>query len=261
MVSIETVPGNSSGSHLAPVVKLLLHTTEGTSIEGACAAYKTNNSWPHETIDCRPGHGYRICRHLGYDVAARSLRNLSGGVETNRAGVIQLEIVGTATNPAGIDWEWLGREIVGPICRQVGIPVQSSVAWVAYPASYGQNAPQRLSPNGWTNYKGILGHQHAPENDHGDPGLIPIELLLDAAALPDPEPDSSEDDDDMFVMYHPANTFWLVTDCGSFQISDDCYNRMVTAKIKAVAPQVADADAIIAGTGRLLDAVSPAADT
>jgi hypothetical protein len=51
---------------------------------------------------------------------------------------------------------------------------------VAYPASYG-DAPQRLSPAAWDAYSGVLGHQHAPDNSHGDPGAIDINRILSAA--------------------------------------------------------------------------------
>jgi hypothetical protein len=41
----------------------------------------------------------------------------------------------------------------------------------------------------------VLGHQHVPENEHGDPGAIPIEFLLDAAAqaIPQEEPMTEAD--------------------------------------------------------------------
>lgn len=183
MPSVEWVEGNSAGPHRAPVTKLVLHTTEGGSIEGACAAYQNSNSWPHLTVD---PDADRICRHLPFDVSARSLKNLPGGIETNTAGVIQVEVVGFAAQPWLVDWEWVGRNVVGPVCREVGIPVQSSVTWVAYPDSYGRFAAQRLGFNEWLMYMGVLGHQHVPENDHGDPGAIPIEIVLDAAQPPPP---------------------------------------------------------------------------
>lgn len=175
------VQGNSAGSYSSPVDKFLIHTTEGGSIAGAVAAYRANNSWPHLTVDARVGQTPTICGHLDLNVAARSLRNMAGGVQTNTDGVIQIEVVGTATNPAGIDWAWIGEHVVGPICRTMGIPVHSTVSWVPYPASYGLRAAQRLSGAAWTAYQGVLGHQHAPENDHGDPGAIPILVVLDAA--------------------------------------------------------------------------------
>jgi len=192
------VQGNSAGAYSSPVDKFLIHTTEGTSIAGAIAAYRTNNSWPHLTVDARIGRTPEICGHLDLDVAARSLRNMAGGVQTNTDGVIQIEVVGQAGNPSVIDWAWIGREVVGPICRTMGIPVHSTVRWVPYPQSYGLGAPQRLSAAEWTSFQGVLGHQHAPENDHGDPGAIPILVVLEAAKQaggPVPKPDPSEEDE------------------------------------------------------------------
>ena len=195
------VQGNSAGAYSSPVDKFLIHTTEGGSIAGAVSAYQKNNSWPHLTVDARVGRTPEICGHLDLDVPARSLRNMAGGVQTNTDGVIQIEVVGSASNPAAIDWSWIGREVVGPICRTLGIPLVSGVAWVPYPASYGINARQRLSAAAWTSYRGVLGHQHAPENDHGDPGAIPIVMTLDAAkhggAAPKPEP---MEDDEMITV-------------------------------------------------------------
>jgi hypothetical protein len=181
----EQVLGNNAGSMKGGGTrKLLLHTTEGSTIEGAIGAYRIHNSWPHLTVDCKRR---RVVQHLPFTVPARSLRNASGGVETNRQGTIlvQIEIVGSAGQPSTIgtasDLEWFGREVVGVVCRQTGIPLDSSVAWTSYPASYGLRAGQRLSGSRWAGYSGILGHQHAPENDHGDPGKLDIARILAAA--------------------------------------------------------------------------------
>lgn len=184
----ESVPGNDAGSmNDDGSRKLLLHSTEGSTIEGAIGAYRKNNSWPTLTVDCRRR---RVVRHLPDTVAARSLQNRPGGADqTNRDGSvhIQIEIVGFVNNRDGSmfssreDYLWFGREVVGPLCRRNRIPIQSSVRWVAYDASYGLNAPQRLSVAAWDAYSGILGHQHAPDNSHGDPGDIDIALILSAA--------------------------------------------------------------------------------
>ena len=40
-----------------------------------------------------------------------------------------------------------------------------------------------MSNGQWTRYKGILGHQHAPENTHGDPGDLPMKRILGADAV------------------------------------------------------------------------------
>lgn len=158
------VQGNSAGPYSSPVDKFLFHTTEGSSIAGAVAAYRAKNSWPHLTVDARIGRTPEITGHLDLDVAARSLRNKPGGVETNTDGIVQIEVVGNAANPSAIDWAYIGREVVGPICHTLGIPIHSTVRWVPYPASYGLFASQRLSQAEWTAYRGLLGHEHAPEN-------------------------------------------------------------------------------------------------
>jgi hypothetical protein len=172
-------PMNGDGSR-----KALLHSTEGSSIEGAVSAYRQHNSWPTKTVDLKRRI---VAQHLDLNVAARSLQNLPGGADaTNKDGdvLIQYELVGSAKDPASIgsraDWEWFGREVLGPDCRRMGIPLVSTVCWVAYPASFG-NAPQRLSPAAWDAYSGVLGHQHAPDNVHGDPGAIDIKTILSAA--------------------------------------------------------------------------------
>lgn len=164
----ESVPGNSAGQMNGDGSrKLLLHSTEGFTVEGALGAYRQNNSWPTLTVDC-PRR--RVVRHLADTVAARSLRNRSGGVETNRDGtiLIQIELMGFAGSPETIgdrdDLVWLGTEVVGPLCKRNSIPIASSVRWAPYPSSYGLNATQRLSPAAWDGYSGVLGHQHAPEN-------------------------------------------------------------------------------------------------
>lgn len=181
----EVVLGNSAGDMNGDGSrKILLHSTEGTTIEGAIAAYVRNNSWPTMTADLKHR---RVCSHLDLLVAARSLRNEAGGVETNRDGtvLVQIEIVGFAAVPSSMgspaDWDWFGREVIGPICWLTGVPPVSTVVWVPYPASYGLEAPQRLSGAAWDDYSGVLGHQHASENLHGDPGAIDINRILVAA--------------------------------------------------------------------------------
>lgn len=182
------VQGNDAGPYRSPLDKYLIHTTDGSSIEGAIGAYRKNNSWPHITVDAIFGHPYRRCGHLDMGRAARALKNLPGGVETNTDGVLQVEVVGFATRPNEIDWAWIGKNVIGPMCRDMNVPIQSSVIWLPYPDSYGKTNV-RLTGHEWTVYQGILGHQHAPENSHGDPGAIPIGTVLTAAgANPGPTP-------------------------------------------------------------------------
>lgn len=171
----QRVLGNDSGSFVSGYAKKgLLHTTESNLAASAFSAFRLNNSWPHFTVD-RDGLVYQ---HLPITKAARSLANLPGGVETNRAGVIQIEVVGKATEP---NWPVAQIEAMKSLMRWVetnaGVKPIGAI-FKAYPASYGANNGVRFTNEQWTNWSGWLGHMHAVENLHGDPGAIDINKLL-----------------------------------------------------------------------------------
>lgn len=184
VAGVSAGPMNADGSK-----KLLFHSTEGSSIEGAIATFQTRSShpWSHLIVDC---HERRAVQCVPLNLASRSLLHPAGTEETNRDGdfCVQIELVGSASDPqsiaAGDEWDWLGRNIVRPIVGLTGIPLVTHVHWVAYPASYGLAAPQRLTVADWDSYSGLLGHQHCPNNSHGDPGLIEIDRII-AAARPE----------------------------------------------------------------------------
>lgn len=177
--------GRDGGSFTTSPDKILLHSTETGTFPG----YGRGASAPHFTIDLGNGE---VRQHSPMNRAARALRNASGGVQTNRDGVIQIEIIGTCDKnfarkhgypylPDMTD-EMAGRLkwLLQKICAAIpAIPLRTSVAWKSYPSSYG-NSSVRMSNSQWTRYKGILGHQHAPENTHGDPGDLPMEKILGA---------------------------------------------------------------------------------
>lgn len=172
--------GTNGGSWTRQPAIICLHSTEGNSWPG----YDGGQTAPHFTIDVRSGERRQ---HISMGLAARALQNLSGGVETNRAGVIQIEIIGTCeTGHSG--WLYVPSMNVDQIanlhrlCMDISeaknIAWQSSVSFKQYPASYGSSNGVRLSNSSWNNYRGILGHQHVPENVHGDPGNINIAAIL-----------------------------------------------------------------------------------
>lgn len=171
--------------------KLVLHTTEGPlgtyhpdPRRGDGRRYYGNTgTWPNYTLATAYGV-WRVYQHVPANRSAMALRNLPGGVQTNRDDVTQVEIATRAADIASLPhaarvelakllaWEHVVRNL----------PLRSTVRWVAYPASYGERASQRLSGPAWGDYSGVLGHQHAPENDHGDPGDFPVADLLYRAA-------------------------------------------------------------------------------
>lgn len=194
----DRVPGNDSGSWArgdTVGAKLLAHTTEGGSTEGAISAYRAHNSWPHITAD--PVRRRRA-QHVPLSRPARALRNGSTPGETNRDRfVYQVEIVGFAGRShlwRADDVEWLGTHVFGPLARAVRAPLTTSVRFYGEDAGFALarvDARQRLPRAAWDAYAGLLGHQHAPENTHWDPGKLDAGRLLAAArgTTPTPSPE------------------------------------------------------------------------
>lgn len=166
---IERVPGNHAGTFVPSPPKLVWHTTEGSSIEGAIGAYRQHHSWPHFTLD--PKHG-RLVQHLPMNRAGRALEHRRGTVETNRAHVIQVELVGFAKESAG--WSSERYEQIARLARQVeaavGVPRRAFATFTV--------SGQRLSDSAWLHSAGHCGHQHVPHNNHTDPGALRIDLVL-----------------------------------------------------------------------------------
>lgn len=164
----------------------VLHTTEGPSRPsydgGAVAPNITGVPDPvSKTI--------RWYQHFPVDMSSRALVNQSGGVETNTLNAFQIELVGTCDQATYLRWQqagtwaiyWPGApdwalaevaKLVRWLHDNHSIPVRSTVTWKAYPGSYGLGNGVRLSGAEWEAYYGWLGHQHVPENYHGDPGGI-----------------------------------------------------------------------------------------
>jgi hypothetical protein len=157
---------------------VVLHTTE--SNPGTCeavAAYLVRMGYEsHEVFD--PSNGDLI-QLLPPSEPGKSLVNLPGGVETNRrGGVYQIEIVGRAVDVPNYDDAWYERLRVRllVICNFTGTPYVFPLPFQPYPQSYGKNLV-RLNYDDWQTVEGLVGHQHVPENDHGDPGALDITRL------------------------------------------------------------------------------------
>lgn len=154
----------SSGTFVGGPYKIVHHTTEGSSAEGAMAAFATNRSDPHFTVD-----GKRIYQHIDTAEGARALRNAPGGVQTNRDSAVQIELVGFAHLPK--DPKALTN--LARLCRWIekthGVPAR-------WPAGLPRPATNGRDPGGhnrdaatWDNEGGHYGHCHVPENTHWDP--------------------------------------------------------------------------------------------
>lgn len=175
---------------------IVTHTTETPSWPG----YGSGAAAPHMTYLWRPGMTMKqkTRQHFSLLRSARALVDAAGGVATNRGNSIQIELVGTcdptyykrwkSQYPHLVLWTDPPEEALNDVAEIVrwldgDLPKFNPAqrvprGWVAYPQSYGLTARQRLTFVEWNNFYGICGHQHVPENDHGDPGNFPIERLL-----------------------------------------------------------------------------------
>ncbi|MFD8088601.1 hypothetical protein [Streptomyces malaysiensis] len=178
---------------------IVWHTTEGTSLP----SYSGGAQAPNFTA-VPDFKNKRLVwhQHFDFDTSSRALVNKAGGVETNTLNVCQVEIVGTCDPSTHKKWgstqhlytpdlpDWVIRDLAAFAKwahDQHGVPLSSSVTFKAYPGSYGSNGV-RMTAAKWNDYRGHCGHQHVPENDHGDPGLFPMGAVLDRAKGNAPAP-------------------------------------------------------------------------
>jgi hypothetical protein len=178
-------PGSAMESNV-----IVWHTTEGTSLPD----YGGGASAPNFTA--KPDFAAKRLvwyQHFDFDTSARALVNAAGGVETNTLNVCQVEIVGTCDPATHKKWgstphlytpelpDWAIRDLAA-FAKWAhdnhGVPLTSAVTFKAYPGSYGTDNGVRMSASKWNSYTGHCGHQHVPENLHGDPGLLPMADIL-----------------------------------------------------------------------------------
>lgn len=162
----ERILGSASGAYVVGNWKLVLHTTEGPSIDSAVGAYRANNTWPHLTASY---HEQRVAQHLPFSQWGRSLEHRAGTVETNRAHAIQVEIVGYAAESPSWPTDqylWLGRTLA-PVLDAFGIPRTA-------PRFAPANQAPRFGDQEWLDFSGVCGHEHVPHNSHTDPGAFNV---------------------------------------------------------------------------------------
>ena len=172
------------GSNLGGPFKIVHHTTEGSTAAGAFAAFRANRSDPHFTVDAT-----RIVQHIDTAMAARALRNLKGGVQTNRLSAIQIEIVGAAAKPKG----QRTLENVAKLCRWLEATHNIPPVWPSGPPKAAINGRDpgghNRSAANWATRGGHYGHSQVPENSHWDPGYTAAEAQFVLIARPGEQSD------------------------------------------------------------------------
>jgi hypothetical protein len=185
-----TYPGVDMGG----VSKLLVHSTEGSGWPGYDGGAKRPTLTYHPKLREWREHG-RL------DYSARALQDkTSTPVRENRDRVVQVEIIGTCdpvTHKAHPDWAYTPEltdanlddlaELLAFLHTEWSVPLVAAPLWLPYPASYGATKA-RMSSATYDAFQGLLAHQHASGNDHGDCLLNAAGIVSRAKVLTAPKP-------------------------------------------------------------------------
>lgn len=168
--------------------KVVWHTTENdpTKVSATTIANYLNKVGSQVHIIWNPVTG-EIVQMIPANKGGRGLVNAAGGVDTNTSGaiVVQIEVVGQATKPF-TDGPMKNLDKIIVWLRALGVPdVWPAGDLKPYPASYGGVR----STSAWAQ-SGHFGHSQVPENDHGDPGNIDQNKILECCKpiVPAPAP-------------------------------------------------------------------------
>lgn len=170
---------------------VVLHTTEGRNLPDYGGGATAPNLTAVPDFAAKKLKWYQ---HFDIETSSRALVNLRGGAETNTLNVCQVELVGTCDPTTHKKWATAGQQhIYWPeapdwalaelaaflrwMHTEHGVPLSGPAEWPAYPSSYGATSA-RMTVAEWTAFKGICGHLHVVENDHGDPGAIDFPRLI-----------------------------------------------------------------------------------
>jgi hypothetical protein len=109
---------------------------------------------------------------------ARSLKNASGGAQTNRASAVQIEVVGFSGKPKNMKT----LRNVERLCRWIekthGVPRVWPNGTPPPPRNGRDRGGHNRNEQTWRTSGGHYGHCHVPENDHWDPGYTAAELRI-----------------------------------------------------------------------------------
>lgn len=224
-------PGASTGhwyegtyhSDRMEVNTIVLHTTEGYTLP----QYGGGSSAPNFTaVPDMVNKKLVWYQHFRVDSSSRALRNLPGGVETNTLNVCQVELVGTCDPRTHTKWpstnhifwpqapEWALKDLAEFLAWMYinhNVPLSGPEEWLPYPQSYGGSST-RMTSSEWNSFKGICGHSHVPEQDHGDPGNLDFKTLIsmvnDLVSPTKPIEDTPKPTPDVSYYAYPGASFF-----------------------------------------------------
>ena len=161
-------PGNYAGGH---PFKIVHHTTEGSSADGAFLEYRNTRNIPHFTVD-----DMTIYQHIETGQAASALKHPDGTTETNRSSAVQIELVGFAGRPKSQE----SLQNIALLCRWIEATHGVPSVWPngpPRPAINGQDpGGHNRNQQNWDNKGGHYGHSQVPNNVHWDPAYTETEV-------------------------------------------------------------------------------------
>lgn len=174
----------SAGPFTGGPFKIVHHTTEGSTAAGAFAALASAHAESHFVVD-----GSAIYQLIDTSMASKSLRNASGGVQTNKDSAIQIEVVGFAAKPKSQPALILVRKLCRWIEQTHGVERRWPDGYP--PLAYSPTLPRPAAV--WDTQSGHYGHSQVPENTHWDPAYTKAEVDFimsndDGASPPVPMP-------------------------------------------------------------------------
>lgn len=173
--AIRKITGVDGGSYLGGPPRVVIHTTETAGFYESKTFYHLQVRDMGDRVEAR--------QYIPFTKASRALRNLPGGVETNRMGdvCINVSIVGYAKNSPNLSdrmIQWLG-EFAAWCHTEWGVPLRAPKFHGG--EAYGYNGVGRMGPQEWREFTGFCGHQDVNENTHWDPGKLPWDRIREVA--------------------------------------------------------------------------------
>lgn len=272
-VTYEHSPG---GTHAQPIRGIGVHTTEGATINGAFVTYAGNpHICPNATADPVT---LEKAQHIDTDRSSYALQHGDTShlctVETNRSGIVQVEIVAFAyaahaeqlaeqypryaelyrSHIAGRfsdeTLRWIGEAVIAPI-----LAAHPTIPHAVY-------SGPRMTETEWAAWPGgVCGHMHVPcqPDMHSDPGELDIGKILDFAVTSIRPPILK--DDDMVILVAAKSDGSPDVDQGAFAyngthlrwVNDGNEYEMLVDDIKAAIVPVSDVKmrAVIASTAKV----------
>jgi len=179
---------HSKGEVFAQEVRAVcFHTTEGSTAQGAFSVYASQIACPHMTVQYNNNTRYQ---HVPLTASAYALqrgdRNHRCAVQTNKSGIIQVELVGfAAETPYWTEeqLQWVGTQVLAPI-----LDAHPQIPYVVY------DGP-RMNEAQWSAWEGgLCGHADVccQPAGHWDPGDLDLNKILDYAIGVDDMPSAEE---------------------------------------------------------------------